>query len=64
MSAIDTIAPTKLNDVGAHLRAILTAADKGSVIAKDKVMSILSKLALAGDPEAMPALLDRLEPPL
>jgi hypothetical protein len=60
MSAIDTIAAVRAKDVAAHLKAILAAADKGSVIAKDKAMSILSKLALAGEQRAMPALLDRL----
>jgi HEAT repeat protein len=61
MSAIDTIAGVRAKDVAAHLKAILTAADKASVIAKDKAMSILSKLSLAGEPKAMPALLHRLE---
>ena len=60
MSAIDTIAGVKSKDIAAHLKAILAAADKGLVIAKDKAMSILSKLAAAGEPKAMPALLDRL----
>jgi hypothetical protein len=61
MSAIDTIAAVKAKEVAAHLGDILSAADKGSVIAKDKAMSTLSKLALADEPKAMPALLDRLE---
>jgi HEAT repeat protein len=61
MSAIDTIAGVKAKDVAAHLKDILAAADKGSVIAKDKAMSTLAKLAQAGEPKAMPALLDRLE---
>lgn len=61
MSAIDTIAAVRAKEVGGHLKAILAAADKGSVIAKDKAMSTLSKLARAGEPKAMPALLDRLE---
>jgi len=61
LSAIDTIAGVRAKDVGAHLKAILAAADKGSVIAKDKAMSTLSKLAVAGEPKAMPVLLDRLE---
>ena len=61
MSAIDTVAAVKPKEVAAHLGDILDAADTGSVIAKDKAMSTLSKLALAGEPEAMPALLDRLE---
>lgn len=61
MSAIDTIAGVRARDVAAQLKAILAAADKGSVIAKDKAMSTLAKLARAGEPKAMPALLDRLE---
>jgi hypothetical protein len=60
MSAIDTIAGVKAKEVAAHLKAILAAADKGSVIAKDKAMSTLAKLATTGEPKAMPALLDRL----
>ena len=60
MSAIDTIAPVKAKDVAAHLKDILGAADKGSVIAKDKAMSTLAKLARAGEAKAMPALLERL----
>jgi HEAT repeat protein len=61
MSAIDTIALVQAKEVAAHLDDILSAADKGSVIAKDKAISTLSKLARAGEPKAMPALLDRLE---
>jgi HEAT repeat protein len=61
MSAIDTIAGVKAKEVVAHMKDILAAADKGSVIAKDKAMSILAKLAQAGEGKAMPALLDRLE---
>jgi HEAT repeat protein len=61
MSAIDSIAGVKAKEVVAHMKDILAAADKGSVIAKDKAMSILAKLAQAGEGKAMPALLDRLE---
>lgn len=61
MSAIDTVASVRPKEVVAALGDILAAADKGSVIAKDKAMSTLSKLALAGEPKALPALLDRLE---
>ena len=61
MSAIDTIATAQPKAVAAALKDILAAADKGSVIAKDKAMSTLGKLALAGEPKAMPALLERLE---
>jgi HEAT repeat protein len=61
MSAIDTIAGVKAKQVAAHLDDILHAADKGSVITRDKAMSTLAKLARAGEPKAMPALLERLE---
>ena len=60
MSAIDTIAGVRAKEVAAHLKDILAAADKGSVIAKDKAMSTLAKLAQAGEAKAMPALLERL----
>ena len=60
MSAIDTIAGVRVTDVAGHLKDILAAADKGSVIAKDKAMSTLAKLAQAGETKAMPALLERL----
>jgi hypothetical protein len=61
MSAIDTIAGVRAKDVAIHLKDILGAADKGSVIAKDKAMSTLAKLAQAGEAKAMPALLERLK---
>jgi hypothetical protein len=61
MSAIDTVASVKSKAVAAHLKDILAAADKGSVIAKDKAMSTLAKLARTGEPKAMPALLERLQ---
>ncbi len=61
MSAVDTVAEIESKRVATALKDILAAADKGSVIAKDKAMSILSKLARAGIKPALPALLDRLE---
>lgn len=61
LSAIDTVTALVPKDVAARLDAILAAADRSSVIAKDKLMSILSKLARADDPRAMSILLDRLE---
>ena len=61
MSAIETIAAVRPKEVAAQLAAILAAADTGSVIARDKAVSTLSRLARAGDAKAMPALLDRLE---
>jgi hypothetical protein len=60
MSAIDAIASVRAKEVAAHLKAVLAAADKGSVIAKDKAMSTLARLAQAGEAKAFPALLERL----
>jgi hypothetical protein len=60
LSAIDTIASVRAKEVAAELKAILAAADKGSVIAKDRAMSTLAKLAQAGEAKAFPALLERL----
>jgi hypothetical protein len=46
----------------AELSKIIAAADKGSVIAKDKAVAILVKLAAAGHGgKALPVLLERLE---
>jgi hypothetical protein len=61
MSAIDTVVEIEPKQIGAALGDILAAADRGSVIAKDKAMSTLAKLARAGIKPALPALLDRLE---
>jgi hypothetical protein len=61
MSAIDTIAGVAANQVAVHLKDILAAGDNGSVIAKDKAISTLAKLAQAGEGKAMPALLQRLQ---
>lgn len=61
MHAVASVAALKPKDVAAALPAIVAAADKGSVIAKDHCMSILAQLAKAGENEALPILLDRLE---
>ncbi|RYE11033.1 MAG: hypothetical protein EOP22_02380 [Hyphomicrobiales bacterium] len=61
LSAIETIAARRPKEVAARLDEVLAAADRGSVIAKDKAMSTLSQLAQAGEKKAMPALLERLE---
>lgn len=61
MSAVASVAAVEPKTVGAALKDVLAAADKGSVIAKDKAMSILATLAQAGDKTALPALLERLE---
>lgn len=60
MHAVATVTPLRAEQVAAALPAILSAADKGSVIAKDHAMSILARLALAGHAAALPVLLDRL----
>lgn len=62
LQAIETITPLQPDAVLAQLPAILAAADKGSVIAKDKAVAILAKLAAAGHgAKALPILLERLE---
>ena len=62
LQAIDSIAGLASKDVAAQLDAILAAADKGSVIAKDKAMSILAQLASGGHAaRAVPILLARLK---
>lgn len=62
LQAIETITQVVPEQVLAALPAILAAADKGSVIAKDKAVQILAKLAAAGHSEvALPVLLERVE---
>jgi hypothetical protein len=62
LQAIETITALQPDAVLTQLPAILAAADKGSVIAKDKAMAILVKLSAAGHGlKALPLLLDRLE---
>ena len=62
LQAIEAITQVVPDVVLAQLPAILAAADKGSVIAKDKAVQILAKLAAAGHAEvALPVLLERLE---
>jgi len=53
LAALGTVAPLELS---AHLDAILAAADRGSVIAKDKAMKLLSDL------NALPALNSQITP--
>jgi hypothetical protein len=61
LQAIETITALQPEAMLAELPAILAAADKGSVIAKDKAVAILVKLAAAGHgAEALPLLLERL----
>ncbi len=62
LQAIETLTPVRAKQVAAALPAILAAADNGSVIAKDKAIGILVRLAAAGHGEvALPAALARLE---
>jgi hypothetical protein len=62
LQAIETLTPGQPGPVLAALPAILAAADKGSVIAKDKAVGILCALAAAGHgPKAVPVALQRLD---
>jgi hypothetical protein len=62
LQAIETITALQPDAVLAELPRIVAAADKGSVIAKDKAVAILVKLAAAGHgAKALPILLERLE---
>jgi hypothetical protein len=61
MQALESIAAEAPDVLAKNLTAIVAAADKGSVIAKDKVVGILAKLALAGNTKAIPVLLDRVK---
>jgi hypothetical protein len=61
MQALESIAGEAPEALAKNLDAIVTAADKGSVIAKDRAVGILAKLALAGNAKAVPVLLDRVK---
>lgn len=62
LSALAAIATTQATSLAPRLPEILEAADRSSVIAKDKAMSILAQLAAAGYAgNVLPILLDRLE---
>jgi hypothetical protein len=62
MQALDAVAQQDPDAVFAALPQILAAADRGSVIAKDKAMSILTQLASVGlASQVMPIFLARLE---
>lgn len=61
LQAIETLTPVRAKRVAAALPQILAAADRGSVIAKDKAIGILVRLVAAGYGEsALPAALARL----
>ena len=60
LQALESIASEAPTVLAKNLDAIVAAADKGSVIAKDKAVGILSRLALAGHAKAVPVLLERV----
>lgn len=62
LSALAAIAARQAAVLHPRLGEILAAADKSSVIARDKAMAILARLAAAGYAETvLPILLERLE---
>lgn len=62
LQAIESVTHLAPGLVLSALPQIIAAADKGSVIAKDKAVQILAKLAAAGHAElALPVLLARVE---
>jgi hypothetical protein len=61
LQALESIAGEAPAVLAKNLDAIVGAADKGSVIAKDKAVGILSRLAMAGHAKAVPVLLARLK---
>jgi hypothetical protein len=62
MSALDTVAELRAEQIAAELPRIIEAADRGSVIAKDRCTSLLTKLARAGYADkAVPILVERLK---
>ncbi len=61
MTALDAIATVEPKRIAPRVTQITAAADRGSVIAKDHCISVLVKLAKAGDASALcPILLERL----
>ncbi|QYO76738.1 hypothetical protein [Devosia salina] len=62
MSALDMVAEIRAREIAAELPKIIEAADRGSVIAKDRCTSLLTKLARAGYADmAVPILVERLK---
>jgi hypothetical protein len=62
LAGLDAIASVVPEALDARLATILSAADKGSVIARDRAVSILTKLTAAGfGARSLPLLLARLE---
>jgi len=61
MSVLDAVAEARAEQIAAELPRIIDAADRGSVIAKDRCTSILTKLARAGYADkAVPILVERV----
>ncbi len=61
LQAVETVTSERPDEVLAALDRIIAAADKGSVIAKDKAIAILAKLAVAGHgARVLPILIDRI----
>ena len=60
LQALESVAGEIPDVLANHLDAIVSAADMGSVIAKDKVVGILSAVAQAGHAKAVPVLLERV----
>lgn len=62
MQALDSVASLRADEIAAELPKIIDAADRGSVIAKDRCTSLLTKLAKAGYADrAVPILVERLQ---
>ncbi|MVS99482.1 hypothetical protein [Devosia marina] len=62
MQALDSVAELRADEIAAELPKIIAAADRGSVIAKDRCTSLLTKLARSGYAEkAVPILVERLQ---
>jgi hypothetical protein len=62
MTALDSVAEIRAAEIAAELPKVIAAADRGSVIAKDRCTSLLVKLARAGYADkAVPMLVDRLK---
>ena len=61
MTALESIATVSASTLAKRLPEILAAAEKGSVIAKDKAVSILAKLVAAEHAKALPALFAMVE---
>ncbi|KRA95653.1 hypothetical protein ASD83_18580 [Devosia sp. Root685] len=62
MTALDAVAEIRADEIAAELPKVIEAADRGSVIAKDRCTSLLVKLARSGYAEkAVPILVERLK---